>query len=144
MLMPKVWNDNFFDDWMGGFPAVTNYFGKQDTEMMKTDVKETDNGYDVEIDLPGFKKDDVNAELSDGYLTVTANRTSENDEKDKDGKYIRRERYQGSCSRSYYVGDGVTEDDIKAKFENGILKMEIPKKDQKEIDEQKKLIAIEG
>jgi HSP20 family protein len=143
MLMPKLWNDSFFDNWMGDFPAVTNYFGKKDAEMMKTDVKETDDGYDVEIDLPGFKKEDVSAQLNDGYLTVTASRTDNNDEKNDEGKYIRRERYQGSCSRSYYVGDSVTEEDIHAKFNNGILTMHIPKTEQKKVEEQK-YIPIEG
>ncbi|MGI6721283.1 MAG: Hsp20/alpha crystallin family protein [Anaerovoracaceae bacterium] len=141
--MPKLWNDSFFDNWMGDFPAVTNYFGKKDAEMMKTDVKETDDGYDVEIDLPGFKKEDVSAQLNDGYLTVTASRTDNNDEKNDEGKYIRRERYQGSCSRSYYVGDSVTEEDIHAKFNNGILTMHIPKTEQKKVEEQK-YIPIEG
>lgn len=143
MLIPRLWSDSFFDDWMGDFPTASNYFGKQDAEMMKTDVKDTGDGYDVEIDLPGYKKEDVNAQLKDGYLTVNATRSSDNDEKDENGKYIRRERYQGSCSRSYYVGEDVTENDINAKFENGILLMHIPKKEQKKIDEQK-YIAIEG
>ena len=126
MLMPRLWNDNFFDDWMNDFP--TKYFG---------------DGYDVEIDLPGFNKDDIHAELEDGYLTVTASRDANEDQKDDNGKYVRRERYVGKCSRSYYVGEGITENDIQAKFENGILTMHIPKKDQKQV-ENKKFIAIEG
>lgn len=143
MLMPKLWNDNFFDRWMSDFPKVSDYFGSKDTALMKTDVKETDDGYDVEIDLPGFKKEDVNAQLNDGYLTVTASRSSDDGEKNDEGKYIRRERYQGSCSRSYYVGDAVTEEDIKAKFDNGILTLHIPKTEQKKVETQK-YIPIEG
>ncbi|MGI6736820.1 MAG: Hsp20/alpha crystallin family protein [Anaerovoracaceae bacterium] len=141
MLMPRLWNDNFFDDWMNDFP--TKYFGKTDANLMKTDVKDTGDGYDVEIDLPGFNKDDIHAELEDGYLTVTASRDANEDQKDDNGKYVRRERYVGKCSRSYYVGEGITENDIQAKFENGILTMHIPKKDQKQV-ENKKFIAIEG
>ena len=112
---------------------------------MKTDVKETDAGYELDIDLPGYKKEDVKAELKDGYMTISAEKKSENDEKDdKSGKYLRRERYYGSCSRSFYVGEEVTEEDIKAKFEDGILKISVPKKEPQPAVEQTKTIAIEG
>ena len=110
---------------------------------MKTDVKETDTGYEVDIDLPGFKKDEINAKLEDGYLTISAAKGLDKDEKDKKGKYIRKERYAGSMSRSFYVGEGVTEDDIKAKYEDGILRLVVPKKAAKAV-ENKKYIAIEG
>lgn len=110
---------------------------------MKTDVKEHETGYEVDIDLPGFKKDELNLDLTDGYLTISASKGLDKDEEDKKGKYIRKERYAGSMSRSFYVGDGITEDDIKAKYENGILKLSIPKKEAKAV-EQKKHIAIEG
>lgn len=110
---------------------------------MKTDVKEVENGYEVAMDLPGFKKEDISAKLENGYLTITAFKGLDKDEKNEEGKYIRRERYSGSCSRSFYVGDGVTEEDIKARFEDGILKLDIPKKDAEKI-EQKKYISIEG
>lgn len=110
---------------------------------MKTDVKEVENGYEVAMDLPGFKKEDISAKLENGYLTITASKGLDKDEKNEEGKYIRRERYSGSCSRSFYVGDGVTEEDIKARFEDGILKLDIPKKDAEKI-EQKKYISIEG
>ena len=110
---------------------------------MKTDVKETDNGYELDIDLPGFKKDEITAHLEDGYLTVSAAKGVDKDEKDKEGRYIRRERYSGSMTRSFYVGNAVTEQDIKAKYEDGILSLNIPKKDQKAV-EAKKYIAIEG
>ena len=110
---------------------------------MKTDIKETDNGYEVTMNLPGVKKEDVKAELKDGYLTIQASSNTSKDEKDNDGRYIRRERYAGTCSRSFYVGDAVTQEDIKAKFENGTLTLDIPKKDAKPAVEQKKYISIE-
>ena len=118
-------------------------YGKNEKNLMKTDVKEVENGYEVAMDLPGFKKEDISAKLENGYLTITASKGLDKDEKNEDGKYIRRERYSGSCSRSFYVGDGVTEEDIKARFEDGILKLDIPKKDAEKI-EQKKYISIEG
>ena len=111
--------------------------------MMKTDVKETDSSYEVDIDLPGFKKDEINAKLENGYLTISAAKGLDKDEKDKKGKYIRKERYAGAMSRSFYVGDAVTQEDIKAKYEDGILKLAIPKKDAKAV-ENKSYIAIEG
>jgi HSP20 family molecular chaperone IbpA len=111
---------------------------------MKTDVKETDTGYEIDIDLPGYKKEDVKAELNEGYLTINASTQTSNDEKDSDGKYVRRERYSGTCSRSFYVGEDVTQEEIKAKFEDGILKMFVPKKEEKEKLPESKYIAIEG
>lgn len=112
--------------------------------MMKTDIKDTDQGYEITMNLPGVKKEDVKAELKDGYLTISASSNNSRDEKDDNGRYIRRERYSGSCSRSFYVGDQVTEADIKAKFENGTLTMMIPKKEVQPAVEDKKYIAIEG
>lgn len=112
--------------------------------MMKTDIKDTDNGYEVIMNLPGARKEDVKAELKDGYLTINVTSNTNNDEKDENGKYIRRERFTGSCSRSFYVGDQITQEDIKAKFENGTLTMIIPKKEAKPAVEDKKYIAIEG
>lgn len=111
---------------------------------MKTDIKDTDQGYEITMNLPGVKKEDVKAELKDGYLTISATSNSNKDEKDNNGRYIRRERYSGSCSRSFYVGDQITEADIKARFENGTLTMQIPKKEEKPAVEDKKYIAIEG
>ena len=111
--------------------------------MMKTDVKETDKGYEVAIDLPGFKKDELHLELNDGYLTISAEKGLDKDEKDKNDKYIRRERYAGSMSRTFYVGEGMKEEDIHAKYENGILSLEIPKETEKKVPE-KRYIAIEG
>ena len=112
---------------------------------MSTDVKESDEAYEMEMDLPGFKKEDVNVSLNNGYLTVNAVKNYEkNDEDEKDCKYIRKERCSGTCSRSFYVGEHLTEEDIKAKFENGILKLNIPKIDPKSRVEEKKCIPIEG
>ena len=112
-------------------------------EGMKTDVKEVDDGYELDIDLPGFQKDDIKARLTDGYLTITASKAENKEEKDKEGRYIRRERYSGSMSRSFYVGSAVKEEDIRAKFENGILKLSVPKNKKTEI-EQNNYISIEG
>ena len=146
MLMPSIFGENLFnDDWMNfGFPEVDkSLYGKHAGNVMKTDVKETETGYEVDIDLPGFKKDEINAKLDNGYLTISAAKGLDKDEQDKNGKYIRRERYAGSMSRSFYVGEGVTEEDIKAKYEDGILRLVVPKKDAKAV-ENKKYIAIEG
>ena len=144
--MPSIFGENLFnDDWMNfGFPEVDKaLYGKHAGNVMKTDVKETETGYEVDIDLPGFKKDEINAKLDNGYLTISAAKGLDKDEQDKNGKYIRRERYAGSMSRSFYVGEGVTEEDIKAKYEDGILRLVVPKKDAKAV-ENKKYIAIEG
>lgn len=111
---------------------------------MKTDVREKDDAFELDIELPGYSKDNVKAELKDGFLTVSAVVEKNNDEKDKEGRYIRRERYSGSCSRSFYVGETVTEADIKAKFDNGILKITVPKIEAKPEVEQNHYVAIEG
>ena len=146
MLMPSIFGENLFnDDWMDfGFPEVDKaLYGKHANNVMKTDVKETDTGYEVDIDLPGFKKDEINAQLDNGYLTISASKGLDKDEKDKKGKYIRKERYAGAMSRSFYVGEGITQEDIKAKYEDGILRLSVPKKEAKAV-EDKKYIAIEG
>ena len=137
--MPSIFGENLFDDLMD-FP----FGGKKFNTMMKTDIRDTDGSYELDIDMPGFKKEDIKAQLKDGYLTISAATSANNDEQDKEGRYIRRERYAGSCSRSFYVGEGVKEEDIKAKFENGILKLSIPKVENKPQVEEKKYIAIEG
>lgn len=145
MLMPSIFGENLFDDWMDfSFPSIDKaLYGNRLQNVMKTDVKETENGYELDIDLPGFKKDEVNAQLENGYLKIEAAKNVNNDEKDQNGKYIRRERYAGTMSRSFYVGDAVSQEEIHAKFEDGILKLAIPKKDPKKVEE-KKYIAIEG
>ena len=142
MLMPSIFGENLLDDFFD-FPFGSNYTAT-DSSLMKTDIKEMENGYEVTMNLPGVKKEEVKAELKDGCLTISASSNSNKDEKDEEGRYIRRERYSGSCSRSFYVGDAVTEADIKAKFENGTLTMMIPKKEVQPTVEYKKYIAIEG
>ena len=150
MLMPSIFGENLFDDdWMD-FPFDRDFWGKKNPlygknakNMMKTDIREHDDGYEVDVDLPGFKKDEISLELENGYLTVSAAKGLDKDEKDKKGKYIRRERYAGAMQRSFYVGDALTQEDIKAKYDNGILSISIPKKDAQAV-ETKKTIAIEG
>lgn len=149
MMLPTIFGENLFDDFMDDafernfFGGRNPLYGKHSKNIMKTDVKETETGYELDIDLPGFKKDEISAHLEDGYLTVSAAKGVDKDEKDKEGRYIRRERYSGSMTRSFYVGNAVTEEDIKAKYEDGILSLSIPKKDPKAV-EAKKYIAIEG
>lgn len=146
MLMPSIFGENFMDDFFEDFarpwkPAVRTM---PTTGVMKTDIKEKEDHFELQIDLPGYKKEDVKAELKDGYMTISAETKKENDEKNEDGRYLRRERYYGSCSRSFYVGEDVTENDIKAKFENGILSVTVPKVEAKPAVEENKYIAIEG
>ena len=143
MMMPSIFGEDLFDD-MLRWSVEDDFFGKHNPlygkhakNMMKTDVKEHDDSYEVEIDLPGFKKDEISAQLENGYLTVMASKGLDKDEKDKEGKYIRRERYSGSCSRSFYVGDNVKDTDVKASFKNGILTLEFPKEKHEEIEEKK-------
>ena len=150
MLMPSICGENLFDDdWMD-FPFDRDFwgrknplYGKNANKIMKTDIREHDGGYELDVDLPGFKKDEINVELENGYLTISAAKGLDKDEQDKKGKYIRRERYAGAMQRSFYVGDEVTQEDIKARFEDGILRVSIPKKDA-QAAETKKTIAIEG
>ena len=146
MMMPSVFGRDIFDDFMDGFafPDVSKeLYGKHAKNVMKTDVRELDNGYEIIVDLPGFKKDEIEVQLEDGYLTISAAKGLDKDETDKKGNYIRKERYSGSMSRSFYVGDGISEDDIHGKFENGILQLDDPKKEAKAV-ETKKRISIEG
>ena len=146
MLMPSIFGENLFnDDWMDfGFPEVDKaLYGKHASHEMKTDVKETDSGYEVDIDLPGFKKDEIDVQLDNGYLSISAAKGLDKEEKNKEGKYIRKERYAGAMSRSFYVGDAITQEDIKAKYESGILRLSIPKKEAKQVETTKR-IAIEG
>ena len=139
MLMPSIFGENLLDDFFD-YP-----FGRSSTfDMMNTDIKDTDAGYEITMNMPGVKKEDVKAELKDGYLTIRATANTSKDEKGSDGRYIRRERYSGSCSRSFYVGEEIKQDDIKAKFENGILKISVPKKEAQPKVEEDKHIAIEG
>ena len=134
MLMSGIFGENLFDDWMG-FPmrelanVDRRLYGKNAGHVMKTDVKETDGTYELEVDLPGFKKDEINVKLEDGYMTISASKGLDTEKKDKHGKIIRQERYAGAMSRSFYVGEGVKTEDVKAKFEDGVLKLDIPKKE---------------
>ena len=146
MLMPSIFGEDLFDDFMGypaGRQAAANAY-PQVKDMMKTDIRDVDGNYELDIDLPGFKKEDVKIQLKDGYLNIQATREEKKDEKDEKGKYVRRERYTGTCNRSFYVGNDVTQEDIKAKFENGTLKMFVPKIEPKPQVEEKKYIPIEG
>jgi HSP20 family molecular chaperone IbpA len=144
MLMPSIFGETLLDDFWG-FPMRDNYMRTANTNgLMQTDVEEHDNAYEITMNLPGFKKEDVKGEIKDGYLTITASTNTNNDEKDKEGKFIRRERYSGTCSRSFYVGDDVTQDEIKAKFVDGVLKVAIPKKEAKPQVEKSNFISIEG
>ena len=148
-MLPSIFRDNLFDD-MFDFDDFDKEFnrmmrplyGKHAQNMMKTDVRETENSYELDIDLPGFKKDEIKVELDNGYLSISAAKGLDKDEEKKDGKYIRRERYAGSMNRTFYVGSQLTQQDIQAKFEDGILKISVPKKDVQQI-EQNKYIAIE-
>ena len=148
MLVPSIFGESLFDDFMD-FPLEREFFrrtpvyGKTEKNIMKTDVKETDNAYELDIDLPGYKKDEVTAKLENGYLTISATKGANNDEQNKEGKYIRRERYTGTMSRSFYVGEDVQQEDIHAKFEDGILKLTVLKEDPKKVEE-KRYISIEG
>ena len=148
MLLPRIFNDNFTDDIFNDFLDLPVTFKQvwnpsAAANMMQTDVKESDKGFELDISLPGFKKEDIKAELKEGYLTINAEHVQEKDEKEE-GKYIRKERYTGHCSRSFYVGEEIGENDIKAKFENGVLTLNIPKKEPEKKVEEKKMIAIEG
>ena len=147
MLMPSVFGSNFmddvFDDFFGSSFVPATRGATSAAATMKADITETDKGYRIDMDLPGYSKNDVQAELKDGYMTITAEHNTQNEEKDTDGKVIRRERFQGVCRRSFYVGDAVTENDIKAKFKDGVLTLDIPKKEKEPEVETKKLIAIE-
>ena len=149
MMRNSLWNKDLFDGFMNDmfeddfFGGKNPLYSKNARNMMKTDIRETDEGYELDIDLPGFKKDEIQAELKNGYLTVSAAKGLDKDEQNKKGEYIRRERYSGSMSRSFYVGEHLNEEDIKAKYEDGILKLSVPKKDVKELT-QNKYIAIEG
>lgn len=144
MLMPRLFGENLLDDFFD-MPMRKDFgFDHVKHNLMTTDIKEKENSYEISINLPGFKKEDVKAELKDGYLTIHAQTNTSNEEKDEKGKFIRKERYSGSCSRSFYVGDKVTEEDVKAKFEDGVLVFDVMKKEVTPAVEEKRYIAIEG
>jgi Molecular chaperone (small heat shock protein) len=152
MLMPSIYGETLFDDLMD-FPfsaferemhnADRKLYGRNAKREMKTDVKEHENSYELDMDLPGFKKEQISLSLDNGCLTVSAAKGLDKDEKDEQGKMIRRERYSGTMQRTFYVGEGLTEEDVKARFENGVLHLEVPKAEAKKLPE-KKTIMIEG
>ena len=154
MLMPSIFGEDLFDNFMKDFPFFDDntesnvekkLYGRRGKNLMKTDIKETEGGYELEMDLPGFTKDEIKVSLENGYMTISAAKGLDNDEQDKkSGRYIRKERYAGSCERSFYVGEDITEEDIKGEFKHGILKLFVPKKEAKPAVEQKKYVSIEG
>ena len=154
MMVPYMFNNGFLDDlfddkWERDFERAMRHaepksmFGKHAANVMKTDVRETKDGYDVFVDLPGFKKEDVKLDLENGYLTISAQRNEVLDDKDSEGHYIRQERATGSCARSFYVGKELEPKDISAKFENGILSLHLPKAEAKRVEPKQTLIEIE-
>lgn len=146
--VPAILGEDLFDQWMEG--ALSSFadmnrrlYGKNAKNMMKTDVKEIEGGYQVAVEMPGFDKSEISVELDKGYLTITASKGFHEDEREDDDKYIRRERYAGTLQRSFYVGESAQQEDIKARYENGILTLEVPREDEQKI-QQNKYIAIEG
>ena len=155
MLRPSIFGESLFDDFFD-FPDFSEFekmghqmdkklYGHHAKNLMKVDIKDRDNEYDMMIDLPGFSKDEVSARLDDGYLTISASKSLDEDEQDKEtGKYIRRERYAGACQRSFYVGEGIKQEDIKAEFKHGVLKLIIPKETPRLEQKDNRYITIEG
>ena len=157
MMMPSIFGESLFDDFMDDFsrgfqfPEFSEFqdvdrklYGKHAKNLMKTDVKDTDSGYEIDMDLPGFKKDEIGLDVKDGYLTISAEKGLDKNEEDKKGRIIRQERYAGACARSFYVGDDIAQDEIKGSFKHGILRLTIPKKEAKPAVEKTNYITIEG
>lgn len=146
-MMPSIFGESLFDNWMDDFPFERGgrnpLYGKREKNLMKTDVKETEKEYELDVDLPGFKKEEVCVKLNDGYLTISAEKSLNKDETRKDGTYLRKERWVGNSSRSFYVGTGVTKEDIKANMHDGILHLTFPKKSAKALPAEH-TIMIEG
>ena len=158
MFKPSIFAEDLFDDFFEDFfdfpviddremkKAQKKLYGHHAANMMKTDVKEQEDCYEVDIDLPGFKKDELSLELNNGYLVISAAKGLDKEEKEENtGKFVRRERYAGSMSRSFYVGEDIKQEDIHAKYESGVLRLSIPKPEERKAQiEDKKYIAIEG
>ena len=151
MLFPRLFTENLFDDWMDDFVFPRDFgnvdrklYGRHANREMLTDVRDHEDHYEVEIDLPGFKKDQIHVELNNGYLSITAAKGLEKNDNDKEGRYVRQERYSGMMKRSFYVGEQITEADITAKFEDGVLKLNVPKKEPVNESPEKHTIMIEG
>ena len=148
-MLPSIFGESLFDDWMDfpfrGFSSDVDHklYGKNAPRVMKTDLKEHDDGYELSVDLPGFKKDQIQLHLQNGYLTISAAKGLEEEGKDKNGRLLHQERYTGSMTRSYYVGEHVTEEDVKARFEDGVLTLCFPKHDPNKLPEHR-TIQIEG
>lgn len=142
-MLPSIFNRGFMNDFFDD-DFLMGFRGNKTNNLMKSDIKEMENSYLLEVELPGFDKNEIKAEVKNGYLVIEAKHDENKDEKDEEGKYIRKERYSGYCTRSFYVGEGLTEKDIKGKFENGILCLEVPKKEPEKAVEEKKYIQIEG
>ena len=146
-MLPSIFGENLFDEWFDGslekqfFGGRDSLYGKHAKNLMKTDVKELDHGYLLDVELPGFKKDEIEIQLQDGYLTISANKQIEKEEKKEKGRYIRQERYGGQCSRSFYVGD-IRPEDIQAKYEDGVLRVQIPREEESKLQKQSR-ISIE-
>ena len=142
-MLPSIFGENLFDDWFGfnAFPelrdAEKKLYGKNVSREMRTDIHEHDDRYEVDIDLPGFKKEEISLDLENGYMTVSASRSLDREETNRKGKVIRQERYAGSLQRSFFVGEDITSEDIGAKFENGVLSITVPKKDAPKLPEKK-------
>ena len=148
-MMPSIFGENlfdeFFNDGFGMFPVMNarnELYGKRGKNLMKTDVRETANSYELDVDLPGFKKDEVHVDLKNGYLSISAAKGVDRDQQDQEGRYIRQERFAGACSRSFYVGDAVEPEDVSARFEDGILRISLPKQVRKQLP-QSTAIAIQ-
>lgn len=142
-MLPSIFNRGFMNDFFDD-DFLMDFRGNKTNNLMKSDIKEMENSYLLEVELPGFDKNEIKAEVKNGYLVIEAKHDENKDEKDEEEKYIRKERYSGYCTRSFYVGEGLTEKDIKGKFENGILCLEVPKKEPEKAVEEKKYIQIEG
>ena len=146
-MLPSIFGENLFDEWFDGslekqfFGGRDPLYGKHAKNLMTTDVKELDHGYLLDVELPGFKKDEIEIQLQDGYLTISANKQIEKEEKKEKGRYIRQERYGGQCSRSFYVGD-IRPEDIQAKYEDGVLRVQIPREEESKLQKQSR-ISIE-
>ena len=148
-MLPSIFGESLFDDWMDfpfrGLEADVDHklYGKHAARVMKTDLKEHEDGYELSVDLPGFKKEQIELQLQNGYLTITASKGLEEENKDKKGRLVHQERYTGSMTRSFYIGEHLTEEDIKAKFENGVLTLDFPKEQSIKLPERR-TIQIEG
>ena len=148
-MLPSIFGESLFDDWMGfpfrdfGADVDKKLYGRHAAHVMKTDLKEDEHGYELSVDLPGFKKDQIQLHLENGYLTIQAAKGLEEEDKDKNGRIVHQERYTGSMQRSYFVGESLTEEDVKARFEDGVLTLTFPKEEQKKLS-QRRVIQIEG